>query len=90
MGNFSVLCACNFYPLQKSLALNGITPHCMEKKFNKYDGESRVAFVNDFKAVLPLRRRDCDSIKNNSLYSRLLVEPSVRNGASPTSATTMR
>jgi hypothetical protein len=25
-----------------------------------------------------------------SLYSRLLVEPSVRNGASPTSATTMR
>jgi hypothetical protein len=38
------------------------------------------------KAVLPLRRRDCDSIKK----SRLLVEPSGRNGASPTSVTTMR
>jgi hypothetical protein len=38
-------------------------------------------------AVLSLKRRDCDSIKRKS---RLLVEPSVRNGASPTSATTMR
>jgi hypothetical protein len=28
--------------------------------------------------------------EKKSLYSRLLVEPSVRNGASPTSATTMR
>jgi hypothetical protein len=42
------------------------------------------------KAVLPLRQRDSDSIKKKSLYSCLLVEPSVRNGASSTSATTMR
>jgi hypothetical protein len=39
------------------------------------------------KAVLPLRRRNCDSMKKKS---SLLVEPLVRNGASPTSATTMR
>jgi hypothetical protein len=43
-----------------------------------------------FKAVLPLRRRDCDSIKKKSLYNSLLVETSVHNGASPTSATTMQ
>jgi hypothetical protein len=41
-------------------------------------------------AVLPLRRRDSDSIKKKSLFSRQLGEPSVRSGASPTSATTMR
>jgi hypothetical protein len=42
------------------------------------------------KAVFPLRQRDCNSIKKKLLYSRLLIERSVRNGASPTSATTMR
>jgi hypothetical protein len=35
------------------------------------------------KALLPLRRRDYDSIKRKkSLHSRLLVEPSVCNSAS--------
>jgi hypothetical protein len=48
------------------------------------------SYVVHSKAVLPLRRRDCDSIKKKALYSRLLVEPSVPNGASPTSATTIR
>jgi hypothetical protein len=52
-------------------------------------GKPTTRVVEKFKAVLPLRRCDCDSIKK-SLYGRLLVEPSVRHGASPTSATTMR
>jgi hypothetical protein len=42
------------------------------------------------KAGLSLWRRNCDSIKKKLLYSRLLVETSVRIGASSTSATTMR
>jgi hypothetical protein len=51
---------------------------------------SKLKLIWLYKAVLPLRRRDCDSIKKKHHFTvALLVEPSVRNGASPTSATTM-
>jgi hypothetical protein len=49
----------------------------------------QVPYGDALRKIRLLRRRDCDSIKK-SPYSRLLVEYSVRNGVSPTSATTMR
>jgi hypothetical protein len=51
MGNFSVLCVCKFY-VPKEFNLKRLYFSLHGEKFNKYDRDSRVALVNDFKKKL--------------------------------------
>jgi hypothetical protein len=57
MGNFSVFCVCKFDPFQKEFNLKRHYSSLHGEKFNKFDGESGVALVNDSKKKLKQQTR---------------------------------